>query len=61
MTTITTININEILIKYKPIELILKNNYDDPIIEQVINFFSTNILPPIFKEVIDNKLKQGDL
>lgn len=43
------------LIKYNPIELILKNNHDGPIIEQIINFFKTNVLPPIFKEAIENK------
>ena len=55
IASITYIDINERLIRYNPIELILKNNYDDPLIEQIINFFNTNVLPPIFKEAIENK------
>ena len=41
------------LIRYNSIELILKNNHDGPIIEQIINFFNMNILPPVFKEEIE--------
>lgn len=55
IATITSIKIDEKLIRYNPIELILKNNYDDPVIRQIINFFNTNIVPPVFKEAIENK------
>lgn len=55
IATITSINIDENLIRYGPIELILKNNYDDSVIDQIIIFFNTNIIPQVFKDAIENK------
>ena len=52
----TIIRYDDEILRYGPSELILKNNHDGSITEQIIDFFVTSILPPIFKETLDNNL-----
>lgn len=52
----TNYKINEEHIKYNIVELFLKNLHDNPIKQQIIQFFKYSILPIPFRYVLEKEL-----